>query len=462
MTDLIDSLPRSAKLLIDNGSAATVEAALEILGRYRLHLHIGEHEAGSPTHQATLLTAVNCARRCLLGGVTVSGALDRPNLSALASGATLADAVHALGGMKAGRPDEAIPVVHIGGSAPSVAGPALTLRTTFDGWRGGVVPAGHAIRLAERREFPLAGCLAGALAVSVVFAHLTGDVLAGARPVGLSLWDPSPECDWVDAALDGPAVEDVPSAFWLIGLGHLGQAYLWCMAALPFAERGAVQVVLQDVDRAGGSTPSTSVLTEAADEGRFKTRVCAAWCEARGFQTRLVERQFGADMRRGPDEPGIALCGVDNPDARRVLDGAGFPLVLEAGLGSGADDFRLIRVHSFPAATPSSAVWPSAATTVGNTAEIEARPAYGELMRGGRLDACGITRLAQVAVGAPFVGMTAAALVIAQAVRVVAGAPRATVINLDLRDPSHRSAVLSDNADVVTFACAAAELHHGG
>lgn len=453
MTDLVDGLPRPAKMLLDSGAARSVEEALEILGRYRLHLHIDQEAASSATHQATLLTALNCARRCMLGGVTVSGTLDVPNVASMADGETLANAVLLLGGVIGPRSGEIVPTINVGGAPTGEVGAGLSLRTTFEGWRGGVVPSNHGLRLTERREFALSGCLAGALAVGEVFAHLTGDVMAGARPVGLSLWNPSDEADWTDDASDGPLIGALPAEFWVIGLGHLGQAYLWCVGALPYGNRNEVRLTLQDVDRAGASTPSTSVLTEDADVGALKTRVCERWCAERGFDMRIVERRFGPDMRRGPDEPGVALCGVDNPDARRILDGAGFPLVLEAGLGSGADDFRLIRVHSFPGPVPSAATWPSAVAAVHDTADIEAKPAYGELRRTGHLDACGITRLAQVAVGAPFVGMAAATVVVAQAVRTVAGAPRATVVNLDLGDLSQRSALFAASPDVVTFNC---------
>lgn len=453
MGDLIDTLPRPAKLLLDSGAARSVEEALEILGRYRLHLHIHRSQARSVTHQMTLVTALTCARRCLLGGVTVSGALDMPNVTRTVEGATIADAVRLLGGSLAHRPDPTVPMVTIGDGANGEHKGGLTLRTTFDGWRGGVVPGDHELRLPEQVEFALAGCLAGAFAVAEVFAHLTGDVMAGARPVGLSLWNPADECDWTQRVSDGPKLDTLPAEFWLIGLGHLGQAYLWCIGALPYADPGNVGLVLQDVDRAGASTPSTSVLTEASDEGVLKTRICQRWCEARGFDARIVERRFTSDMRRQAGEPGLALCGVDNPDARRILEGAGFPIVFEAGLGSGAEDFRLIRMHSFPGGMSAVEVWPSSNVTNRDTTAIEARPAYDDLKRHGRLDACGITRLAQVAVGAPFVGMVAATLVVGQALRAVAGSPRATVVNLDLRDPRQPSAAFALVEDVVTFAC---------
>lgn len=460
--EIIDALNRTAKLFIDTGAANTIEEALAQLSTFRMHISLPASAAASPTHQAAFLTALNCGVRTMLGGVTVDGALDAPLAVPVTAGPTLADAVMDLGGSIAACPVGA-PIVAVGQSIASEPG-QFAIRTTFDGWRGGIVPAASP-GLAEVGEFPLSGALGGALAVAEVFAHLNGETMAGYRSVGLSLWDLDPTADWRDPASDGPAVFALPSDFWIIGLGHLGQAYLWAIGLLPYNDPGAVRLFLQDADRAGESTQSTSVLTKALDKGRRKTRICSDWAERRGFATNLIERRFGPDFKLGYGEPGLALCGVDNPDARRILDAAGFAMVLEAGLGAGAEDFRLIRMHSFPSPQSSARIWPTAdftaqadANTDGTT-PLTAKPAYKDLREAGILDECGLTRLANVAVGAPFVGMTAAAILIAQSVRAVAGGPRVTVANLDLRSLAHRSAVTKADTDVIAFATVSNHMH---
>jgi len=456
--EIIGALNRTAKLFIDTGAAGTIEQALAQLSAFRMHLTISAAAAASPTHQAALLTALNCGVRTMLGGVTVDGALDARLAVPVAAGPTLADAVIALGGSVAPCPLGA-PVVAIGTSITPERG-QFAIRTSFDGWRGGIVPAASP-GLAEVDEFALSGALGGTLAVAEVFAHLNGETIAGYRSVGLSLWDLDPAADWRNPASDGPPVGALPSDFWIIGLGHLGQAYLWAIGLLPYVDPGVVRLFLQDVDRAGESTPSTSVLTWARDGGRLKTRICSDWAERRGFTTNVIERRFGPDFKLGYGEPGLALCGVDNPDARRILDTAGFPMVLEAGLGAGAEDFRLIRMHSFPGPQRSARIWPSAVlhdqADTGGAARLTTKPAYAGLRNAGTLDECGLTRLANVAVGAPLVGMTAAAILIAQAVRAVAGGPRVTVANVDLRSLAHRSALTNADADVIGFATVLSE-----
>jgi NAD-dependent dihydropyrimidine dehydrogenase PreA subunit len=58
----------------------------------------------------------------------------------------------------------------------------------------------------------------------------------------------------------------------------------------------------------------------------LKGRIVAEWLEARGFDTFLEERRFGAWTRRAEDEPSVALCGVENALARTALEKPGFGL----------------------------------------------------------------------------------------------------------------------------------------
>ena len=75
--DVADRLHRTVKLAIDTGEAKTVEEAERIFAGYRLQIVVGPEVADSVVLQAAVLTAVNCAARTLLGGVTVVGALGR-------------------------------------------------------------------------------------------------------------------------------------------------------------------------------------------------------------------------------------------------------------------------------------------------------------------------------------------------------------------------------------------------
>jgi hypothetical protein len=228
----------------------------------------------------------------------------------------------------------------------------------------------------------------------------------------------------------------LPSRLWLIGLGHLGQAYLWGLTLLPYKDATEVEFLLQDTDMISASTHSTSILSDAHMIGERKTRAMASLMERRGFRTAVVERRFDEALRIQADEPQIALCGVDNILARRALGDAGFKLIVEAGLGSGARDFRSIRVHTFPGRKEPRDVW---SAPVEKTVNAD-MPAYADLKSRG-LDQCGVTLLAGKAVGAPFVGMTAAALCLAEVLRLLHGGEVFAVHDIDLKAAGNRLSV---------------------
>jgi hypothetical protein len=141
----------------------------------------------------------------------------------------------------------------------------------------------------------LAPMLAAALAVNEAFLFVSGHAgIAGRRAVGLSLWNPSPSFEWLENEDVAPALSLLPSQVWLIGLGHLGQAYLWALGLLPFARPEDVSLVLQDTDIITPSTESTSILTDATVIKTKKTRAMAAWSDRRGFTTAIHERLFDA------------------------------------------------------------------------------------------------------------------------------------------------------------------------
>ena len=419
-----ERLHRTVKLALDTGEAATIEEAKSIFAGYRIQILVGPDVADSAVLQAAVLTAVNCAGRTLLGGVTVVGGTG-PLRVTLPPFDNLAGAIEALGGCAARSADPALPTLVIGDVRVKDIEP-LAVRTTIAGWSGGVVPVSSLSRPDTSVSFTPAGVLVGALGVSEVFQRLRGgNPMACRRSIGINLW--RPEQDWRSGEM-GPELARLPSSAWLVGLGNLGQAYLWTLGLLPYGNEAA-ELVLQDLDVLAHSNMSTSLLTMPAVLGCRKTRAMAMWAEARGFKTAVVERSFGADFRVDPREPAVALIGVDNALARQAVEDVGFDRVIEAGLGRGPQDFLGIDLHTFPASKPAREVWHET-----RVADIEiAQPAYREMLeRTG--DRCGTVRLAGCSIGAPFVGAVAASLVIAELLRLVMGDTRYEFISCHIRD----------------------------
>lgn len=432
-----DSLHRLVKHAIDSGAAESITKAEAMFRGYRLAVELHPSAAADVVQQAALLTTIALGRRVFLGGIKVTGPLDAKLAVPVPLGRTLAEAVQALGAtLEIG--DGRSPTIVVSNS-PGARREGFCIRTAVSCWRGGILPIHSELDPGAGAAMPLAGMLAAALAVNEAYLFANGGApSAGRRVVGLSLWQPRPDVDWLEADANEPALTYLPSRLWLIGLGHLGQAYLWALGLLPYRDPAEVSLVLQDVDTITPSTESTSILTDASMVGQKKTRTMAIWAERRGFATSLQERLFAADFKRQPSEPPIALCGLDNAAGRRALDRVGFDLVVEAGLGRGHRDFRTMRLHTLPGRRHAAEIWKMAVTGE----KVEDRPAYAKLMADGVLDRCGMTLLAGKAVGAPFVGAVAATLVLAEVLRLLHGGRLHQLIDLDLLCPDQRMVLL--------------------
>lgn len=418
MTALIDHtrLHRTAKYFMDSGRAATHDDAMDILRGFGASIRVGPEVATSIAHQVALLTLVNLARRTLLGGIEMLGIPDAPVLVPLARARSLAAAVTELGGTLATTANPAWPVVQIGTVPPYSDG--ISWQLTWGGWRGGVVPQHDTRRLPDDEANPLAAAMAAAAAAAELFAwHAKDHPMAGRRSAGLSLW--SPGSDWLAHGASEPPLSYLPSSLWLIGLGNLGQAFAWLLACLPYADRSKVDLTLQDYDVIADSNDSTSLLSSLPLVGAKKTRVVAHWLEAAGYSTALEERWFGPWTLRGPHDPAVAFCGVDNAPTRADLGGAKFELMVEAGLGAGPGGFRNFSLHTFPASRRPDQIWRREVAR--SVLDVSSMPAYNALRDSG-LDTCGLAQLASRTVGVPFVGLIAAALAVSELLRRLHGA----------------------------------------
>jgi hypothetical protein len=441
-----DELHRAVKLALDSSEAATIQEATALFEGYHLAIGVGDRVANSPSLQAAVLTAVNTGRRCFLGGVEVAGALDIELLVPWGTCRTLREAVIDLQGSPRTTLSAETPYVQIGGEPSeqnAVQNRAFAVQATFNGWAGGVIPLADGRVLPEQQEFRPAGVLAGAIAVSEAFQFVRGgNPVAGRRDVGLSLWLPEADVRWTSDDGVGPVLGALPSRLWLIGLGHLGQSYLWTLGFLPYAQPGEVDLVLQDFDTVTRANDSTSPLTTSAIIGQKKTRAMAAWCEARGFRTVVIERHFAANFRVASGEPQLALVGVDNAMARAAIEEVGFARVIEAGLGRGSSEYLAFQVHSFPGPQQARSRW-GGAVAEDSSSRLAKLPAYAALAEEG-LDECGLTLLAGRSVGSSFVGTAVGALVVSEAIRLAMGGPQYSLIDGHLRTLAGRTAVAAD------------------
>jgi len=310
-----DSFHRLAKSLIDSDEAASIPEALDAFSRYGVRIHLGRDAVHNVGQQILALTAINCGSRSFQGNVLIES--EDFELSAPGFQGTWLHAFLDWAGVKPQAPTEAAswPRIVMRGERID-RGDVLAWAA---GWNFGIGSPPHAAPV-----FAPACVAAAGLAVSEAFSILRADnPYAGHRRVQLSLWDPSSPAVMSAGAIEVPRQE----ALWLIGLGHLGQAYAW---TLGFLLPGSRAVLLQDVDVVSESTLSTSMISHASDRGQKKTRVVARWLEARGYRTSLIERRFDEALRVRAEEPGTALFGVDNAAARRVIEANDAPIRVHA------------------------------------------------------------------------------------------------------------------------------------
>jgi hypothetical protein len=172
--------------------------------------------------------------------------------------------------------------------------------------------------------------------------------------------------------------------------------------------------------------------------GMRKTRLTAAVLDPLGWDTSLLERRYLGGRLYRPGESGVLLGGVDNPQARRLLDDTGFPVIYDAGLGAGPDGFLAMTIRRLPGERPSREIWPAVAPAA--RAVGAAAPAYAAL-EAETGDRCGVELLAGRTVATSFVGVTAACWVIGGLLRELHGGKAFSLIDYSLRDPARVVAI---------------------
>lgn len=426
-----------------NTGKYTFEEADKKINNSSVSIYLGLNVAETPAGQAAFVTAVVDGLRCF-GSVHVSGALETVyDLPIPLKGKTLEDVAVNLGA-SVNRAEHAKWVII--GDAPDLKD-TWSVCPYWNGWIAGTSPPSNINRIG-RGDCPLAGIVSGAMAIGQAFLSEQGDVRAGCINQCISIWAPH-ECP-PDAA--NPEITDIllPSKIWFVGLGNLGQAYLWSLFSLPYAAPSDVLLFLQDDDLIDPENWGTSILVEKGRYGDLKTKIAEEWVERRGFQARRVDRRIDKHFRRYEHEPQIVISGLDKMEPRRVLGGAGFDCIIDCGLGATAQTYGSFGINVFDELTARSpqqhfeGVEDDVAKRTGSLMELPAYQNLGIEMNDGK---CGAATLAGKSVAVPFVSGLAGALAIAQVIRIVSGELPNITIRGDAQDMNSLRAVLSESSE---------------
>ncbi|WP_175052572.1 hypothetical protein [Paraburkholderia sediminicola] len=396
---------RLAKILVDS-EQITFDEAQGRLRALTLEIVVGP-DAVSPAAHAAVLTAVSVGRRTFVGGVRVIGAVDQLHNSAFPlSSAALGDAATEVGAHDfEGVPSRRIVI----GTAP-MPEDDWSVGVWWNGWRAGTAHPQACV--CEHSGNPLVGIAAAALAVGMAFQAERGQCFDLRSEV--ELWTT------VEGKEDAPGFSEVflPGALWLIGLGNLGQAFLWALAALPYENPSEVSLVLQDRDKISEENWATSVLVGDDTYGVLKTRIAEQWALRKGFDVRRIDRMLAATDRLDDADPRIALCGVDKIEARKRLASIGFDCIVDAGLGRSASDFDRYRVTIFDSARPIDKHFANQ-TDAKTDDEIPQVHAYQHLL--GEIGRCGAAEVVGASVAAPYVSALAAVVAVSRLIAITSG-----------------------------------------
>lgn len=415
---------RVAKAFTDAGIAVSFDDAESRLDGVNVCVCVGADQACTPSGQAATLTAVATAYKCFGRVFLVIEMGDAPLVTPLHIGLSLADATRRVGATV----DRAIPtcvthVVQIGTIRQRWSG--WRIQCWWDRWLAGT-RAVESVLPGDSR-LSLAGVFAGALAVRQVFANIRFGLSIRISDATVSLWEP-----WVaDPDSLGPMQFSAPDFIWLVGLGHLGQAFVWNLLMLPY--RGEQRrVVLQDDQRIGEENEATNLLVTEKNIGERKVRIASDWLEACGWETILIERRHHGDIAPTPDDPPFLLCGLDDLSPRRILARTGFDYMIDAGIGHGPTDFESIQIRVIPKGVPTEGLWNTSAQEASKD-KLFSNQAYRALEAA--IGVCGTYPLANASVAVPFVGAATGALAIAQLIRLASMHSGATLLQIELAAP---------------------------
>jgi hypothetical protein len=441
-----EQISRTALLFIRQ--AGDAGAGAEHHQRFSVRILTSAETCAVREGQAALITAVKTAVRAVSNeeaddtSARVTVVLPDPTqvvLGGPCSGAALGNILEFEGARVVGEltDGEEVSTIVLGHAPSEIRPEADWTIATWSGWTASVAP----FKLAQSGDHcdgnVLAAIAAGALAVAEVFlcfSREAGDD-AGERRIQLDLWSPE-----TNEGSDSPPLRYAPAQWWLLGLGHLGQAYAHAISWLDYPNPTEVDVVVQDIQRTVPANHSTGLLTPRGSKFQPKTRLVAEALEQCGLNTVIIERLMDEPTPVRASDMHVALVGVDNRPTRRQIDTFGWKTTIDVGLGAGTRDFDGITLFRFPGR-------PSADIPAWQEPAPGSAPADDEVSAPD-LDPCGIARLNGVAVGASFVGAIAGVVAVSEALRPLHGGDARSVLCLSVGEAAADGAPTTRSVDL--------------
>ena len=389
----------------------------------------------SYSKQLSYLTTTNIANRVFLGGVKCVLPTETPNLLPIRS-----DSLNIL-------------VKHYGGLITEKDCREVDVKVLFGvecfddncieavgvGWRGGVnfYKQKRLVFEETRSIVSLGPIVAASIACYYAFCK-TFKILDNEIELntGISLWNLNSGENWFKRENEGPHELNMPRNIWALGLGHLGQAYLWTLGLMPFKNPEKSLLLLQDADVIDTENIGSQILCFDNNVGKPKTRPCLDFLEGLGFRTQIVEKPFmkGDSSQDWMKSFPILLNGVDNIKTRKGISNEQLELFID-GATNGTlalfDSFTMKNINKIEKNT--NELWPEEST---NDEKILHKKLYDKYEKSQK---CG--QLTNIGISTPFVGLLGATIVIAELFRSLNCGKAYSIITLQLRDLTNLSAI---------------------
>lgn len=218
--------------------------------------------------------------------------------------------------------------------------------------------------------------------------------------------------------LDIPLTFPEPG-FELVGLGHLGQAYIALLFFLTLTGIVPPRLSLIDKDNFENPNWSTQILIETQDEwiGLPKADYLRDRAKSWGWNATSEVSEITWDWRRKAGHPEIAVMGLDRFEPRRMVTAGGYSWIFDAGVG---DSFLWPRVswHSLPPDNKLAMV-----LFAGNHAAAAIRHPATPFINGLRETpgGCGLLTYEGIRASAPSMGLLASAFLWSEVMKYLSG-----------------------------------------
>ncbi len=305
------------------------------------------------------------------------------------------------------------------------------IESISSGWRGGInfYNQKRVVLNDSQSKIPLGAILSASLATFYAFCkHFELIDNIKLMNTGLSLWNLNAGINWFNNANEGPENVYLPGEIWMLGLGHLGQAYSWTIGLLPNKNPSECLFLLQDADVIGEENVGSQVLCNIEDIGRPKTRVCLEFLEQFGLKTQIIEKPYieGDSNQFWMENFPVLLNGVDNIEARKGISKDNIKFYLDGatnGMFSLFDSFTMKNV--FQISENLDEIWKSD-NTKNNILNKNLYDRY-EKEHG-----CGV--IGKTGISAPFVGTFGSTIIISELLRAFNGGKKYSIVSTQMRD----------------------------